>query len=64
MENNKIVIRKENERVVKRVLVNQIPDEIKNNKLLNMMIEVLPKNYDFEIHKTIWRIEKQREELK
>lgn len=27
------------------------------------MIEILPKNYNFEIHKSIWRIEEMKKEL-
>lgn len=36
--------------------VNKIPDEILNDPLLNRACETLPQNYNFEIHKTIWRI--------
>ncbi|XP_049879239.1 2-(3-amino-3-carboxypropyl)histidine synthase subunit 1 [Pectinophora gossypiella] len=36
--------------------VNKIPDELLNDPLLNRACEVLPQNYNFEIHKTIWRI--------
>ncbi|KAI8582010.1 hypothetical protein K450DRAFT_230368 [Umbelopsis ramanniana AG] len=39
-------------------MANQIPDEIMNNPLLNKMIEQLPANYNFEIHKSVWRIQK------
>lgn len=36
---------------------NQIPDEILNDPVLNQRIATaLPKNYNFEIHKTVWRI--------
>lgn len=35
-----------------------IPPEILSNEELNQAIKVLPENYDFEIHKTIWRIKK------
>lgn len=35
----------------------QIPLEILENRELNEAIKVLPSNYNFEIHKTIWRIE-------
>ena len=34
----------------------QIPTEILNNVELNSAISVLPSNYNFEIHKTVWRI--------
>lgn len=36
--------------------VNKIPDELLNDPLLNRACEALPPNYNFEIHKTIWRI--------
>ena len=42
----------------------KIPDEILNNSFLNKMISVLPKNYNFEIHKSIWRINEMKKELK
>ena len=35
---------------------NQIPEELLNDKELNQQIKQLPENYNFEIHKTIWRI--------
>lgn len=40
---------------VRRAL-NQIPDEILNDQALNEAISLLPKNYNFEIHKTVWNI--------
>lgn len=36
--------------------VNKIPNELLNDPLLNRACEALPQNYNFEIHKTIWRI--------
>lgn len=36
--------------------VNKIPDELLNDPLLNRASESLPQNYNFEVHKTIWRI--------
>lgn len=51
-------------RTVKRVVPaqrrNQIPDEILNNSALNAIIDLLPKNYNFEIHKSIWKIKTQK----
>ncbi|XP_043277172.1 2-(3-amino-3-carboxypropyl)histidine synthase subunit 1 [Venturia canescens] len=38
------------------VRVNKIPQELLNDPLLNAAIAVLPNNYNFEVHKTIWRI--------
>ena len=37
-------------------VMNQIPDEILNDKELNEAIKLLPSNYNFEIHKTVWNI--------
>lgn len=34
---------------------NKIPQSILDDPLLNDAISVLPNNYNFEIHKTIWR---------
>ncbi|XP_033333450.2 diphthamide biosynthesis 1 [Megalopta genalis] len=38
------------------VKINKIPEEILNNPLLNAAIAALPNNYNFEIHKSVWRI--------
>jgi 2-(3-amino-3-carboxypropyl)histidine synthase len=35
---------------------NQIPDDILHNNELNKAIAILPSNYNFEIHKSIWKI--------
>ena len=43
-------------RVVARRAANRIPDEITNDPRLNDDLLVLPANYNFEVHKTIWRI--------
>ncbi len=45
-------------RVKKSRILNQIPDEIINDKELNEAIKLLPSNYSFEIHKTVWNIKK------
>ncbi|KAK6137256.1 hypothetical protein DH2020_029003 [Rehmannia glutinosa] len=39
----------------KRFVKNQIPDSILNDAALNAAISLLPANYNFEIHKIIWR---------
>uniref|UniRef100_A0A672SW78 2-(3-amino-3-carboxypropyl)histidine synthase subunit 1 n=1 Tax=Sinocyclocheilus grahami TaxID=75366 RepID=A0A672SW78_SINGR len=39
-----------------RRVANQIPDEILNDPELNEAIKALPASYNFEIHKTIWRV--------
>ncbi|EPZ36058.1 hypothetical protein ROZALSC1DRAFT_28744 [Rozella allomycis CSF55] len=40
--------------------LNQIPDDILENKELNDWIAQMPKNYNFEIHKTIWMCKKNQ----
>jgi 2-(3-amino-3-carboxypropyl)histidine synthase len=40
--------------------INKIPNEILNDPLLNDAIAVLPKNYNFEVHKTIWKIKEMK----
>ncbi|ABN66342.1 predicted protein [Scheffersomyces stipitis CBS 6054] len=39
-------------------VMNQIPDDILNDKELNEAIKLLPSNYNFEIQKTVWNIKK------
>uniref|UniRef100_A0A7N8Y2R8 2-(3-amino-3-carboxypropyl)histidine synthase subunit 1 n=1 Tax=Mastacembelus armatus TaxID=205130 RepID=A0A7N8Y2R8_9TELE len=39
-----------------RRVANQIPDEILQDPEIKEAIKVLPANYNFEIHKTIWRV--------
>ncbi len=41
---------------VRPLNANQISEELLNDKELNLQIKQLPENYNFEIHKTIWRI--------
>ncbi|XP_010519544.1 PREDICTED: diphthamide biosynthesis protein 1 [Tarenaya hassleriana] len=40
----------------KRFVKNQIPDSILNDASLNAAISLLPSNYNFEVHKCVWRI--------
>lgn len=42
---------------VRRTVRQQVPDEIINNPALAAAMAVLPSNYNFEIHKTVWRIQ-------
>lgn len=52
-----VVVRaKPQRKVFKANRINKIPDSILNNQKLLNAIEALPKNYNFEIPKTIWRI--------
>lgn len=46
-----------------RRVYSKIPASILENRLLNEMAKEFPSNYNFEIHKTIWRIEKLKKEL-
>jgi 2-(3-amino-3-carboxypropyl)histidine synthase len=39
--------------------LNQIPESILNDSSLNAAISQLPPNYNFEIHKTVWRIKSE-----
>ncbi|KAI9277538.1 putative diphthamide synthesis protein-domain-containing protein [Sporodiniella umbellata] len=39
-------------------MANQVPDEILQDPLLNKAITQIPTNYNFEIHKTVWRVRK------
>ncbi|KAI9526818.1 Diphthamide biosynthesis protein 1 [Dissostichus eleginoides] len=39
-----------------RRVANQIPDEILQDAELQEAIKALPANYNFEIHKTVWRV--------
>lgn len=48
-------ISKQDPKLPKRRIATQIPKEILENADLNSSISVLPSNYNFEIHKTIWR---------
>lgn len=41
---------------VKRFVKQQVPDKVLHDKALNAAISALPANYNFEIHKTVWRI--------
>lgn len=41
-----------------RRAVNQIPADILQDEELNAAIQLLPRNYNFEIHKTVWNIRK------
>ncbi|KAL7596706.1 hypothetical protein Lser_V15G29960 [Lactuca serriola] len=49
-------VRKPTPRQPKRFIKNQIPDSIINDPALNAAIALLPSNYSFEIHKSVWRI--------
>ncbi|XP_057973522.1 uncharacterized protein LOC131161635 [Malania oleifera] len=40
----------------KRFVKNQIPESLLNDAALNAAISLLPSNYNFEVHKCLWRI--------
>lgn len=41
---------------VKRFVRQQVPDSILQDAALNEALAVLPTNYNFELHKTVWRL--------
>lgn len=41
----------------KRFFKSQIPDSISSDPALNAAISLLPSNYNFEVHKSLWRIQ-------
>jgi 2-(3-amino-3-carboxypropyl)histidine synthase len=43
-------------KIFKAIRGSKIPEELLNNSILNSAIAALPSNYNFEIHKSIWRI--------
>jgi len=43
-----------------RAALNKVPDDILNDPELNLAMEVLPKNYNLEVPKTIWRIRRDK----
>lgn len=57
-----IVVKAKSERKVFRPIktVSKIPEDILNNPELNAAANLLPPNYNFEIHKTIWRIRQNK----
>ncbi|KAJ8280792.1 hypothetical protein GJAV_G00059020 [Gymnothorax javanicus] len=56
MEDTQVVTPKKREVARARKVANQIPDEILNDLQLQEAIRALPQNYNFEIHKTVWRV--------
>ncbi|AMD21070.1 HEL211Cp [Eremothecium sinecaudum] len=52
------VVRKVRSKVNTHRTVNQVPQEILDDEELNEAIKLLPSNYNFEIHKTVWNIRK------
>ncbi|CAH1178936.1 unnamed protein product [Phaedon cochleariae] len=58
MTDSTVVVKAKPERkVFKATKVTKIPESILNNPKLQAAISTLPKNYNFEIPKTIWRIQ-------
>ena len=49
---------------IKRVVRSQVPKEIMEDPELIECMKILPENYNFEIQKSIWRIQQLKEELK
>lgn len=57
-----VVVRAKPKKVFKpkAARINRIPQELLNDPVLSKAIERLPTNYNFEIHKTIWRIREMK----
>jgi hypothetical protein len=50
-----------NETISQSKINNQIPDYILHDDELNRIIkQALPSNYNFEIHKTVWRVQQAK----
>ncbi|KAH3901279.1 2-(3-amino-3-carboxypropyl)histidine synthase SCDLUD_002769 [Saccharomycodes ludwigii] len=60
VNNNSLVTKPKHRTIRAHNPVNHIPEEILNDKELNEAIKLLPSNYNFEIHKTIWNIKKYK----
>lgn len=61
MSESTVIVRAKPERkVFKATKITRIPESILNNKKLQNAIEALPKNYNFEIPKTVWRIQETK----
>lgn len=58
-----IVKAKPERKVFKATKVTKIPDSILNDPKLQAAISVLPKNYNFEIPKTVWRIKEMQAKI-
>lgn len=56
-DNPQSLVKVDRKRHIGRVM-NQIPDDILNDNDLNEAIRLLPSNYNFEMHKTIWNVRK------
>ncbi|XP_035241594.1 2-(3-amino-3-carboxypropyl)histidine synthase subunit 1 [Anguilla anguilla] len=56
IEGAQVVKAKKREAGGARRVANQIPEEILNDPQLQEAIRALPQNYNFEIHKTVWRV--------
>ncbi|GMF00507.1 unnamed protein product [[Candida] boidinii] len=54
-ENGSLVVKPRKPKTFSRLL-HQIPPEILEDKELNEAIKLIPSNYNFEIHKTVWKI--------
>jgi hypothetical protein len=48
---------------VKALPTNKIPADILTDPVLNEVVKTLPDNYNFEIHKSLWRIREVKQAL-
>lgn len=57
-QNTNSLVAKPRNKIRVRNPINHIPDDILQDEELNEAIRLLPSNYNFEIHKTVWNIRK------
>ncbi|KAH8379604.1 hypothetical protein KR009_005982 [Drosophila setifemur] len=56
-----VVVRARPKKVFKpKARINRIPQELLDDPLLQQAIDRLPSNYNFELHKTVWRIREMK----
>lgn len=61
MSESAVVVKAKPERkVFKATKITKIPDSLLNDPKLQAAISLLPKNYNFEVPKTIWRIQEMK----
>lgn len=63
VEGNNTKVPPPNKPTIKRVVRTQVPKEIMENPDLLEVMKILPENYNFEIQKSIWRIQQLKQEL-
>lgn len=63
MDTTVVIKAKPQRKIFKATKITKIPDSISNNSKLLAAAAVLPKNYNFELPKTIWRIQEMNAKI-